>query len=496
MRNILIVAEREFKQITAMRSFWLTLLILPLALSFGPLASKFLKDDDASRLMIVDRSGGAVASALAARIDDDQQREVLGKLSRYVRRHDLAAAGPGQPWAEHDRYYTEADVAAFRASGGLPAALKAIDRVKPSGVPEFKAPDPDYAVVPAAPALAAAPPEGVEQAAQPLLHPADKAVKAVDTILVIPADFTRTGQARLLANSDPSPRLMALVQDVLTRQLRTGFLQSQGLSPQAATAAGQIAPALAVSTPPPGGGLKEAMVVRSVLPLAACYLLMMSLMLSGSWMLQGSVEERGNKLIEVVLACVSPEELMYGKLIGTVAVGMLMIAVWILCGVVAATATQGAIADFIRPAVEPLRSPGTIATMIFFLVVGYVSISLFFLAIGAMTESMREAQGYLMPVMLALILPVTVLIQAVLSGGGGVALTVLTFVPIWTPFTVLARLGSGIPTWQVLVAGALLLAWTALQLVMLGRLFRQSLLATGQKPSLKVMIDRMRARAG
>lgn len=213
-------------------------------------------------------------------------------------------------------------------------------------------------------------------------------------------------------------------------------------------------------------------------------------------MLQGSVEERGNKLIETVLACVSPEELMYGKLIGTVAVGMLMIAVWILCGVVAATATQGAIADFIRPAVEPLRSSGTIATMIFFLVVGYVSTSLFFLAIGAMTESMREAQGYLMPVMLALILPVTVLIQAVLSGGGGVALTVLTFVPIWTPFTVLARLGSGIPTWQVLVAGALLLAWTALQLVMLGRLFRQSLLATGQKPSLKVMIDRMRARAG
>jgi len=494
VKNILIVAAREFKQITAMRSFWLTLLILPLALSFGPLAGKFLKDDAASRLMIVDRSGGGVAAALTARIDDDHQRDVLGRLSRYVRRHDLAAAGRGQPWAEHDRYYTDADVAAFKAAGGLPAALKAIDRVKPDSVPDFKAPNADYQVMPAAPALAAAAPPDLDRAAEPLLRPADKNAKAVDTILVIPADFALTGQARLLANSDPSPRLMGLVQEVLTRQLRTGFLEGQGLSAQAATAAGQIAPALSVATPPPGGGLKEAMVVRSILPLGVCYLLMMSLMLSGSWMLQGSVEERGNKLIETVLACVSPEELMYGKLIGTVAVGMLMIAVWILCGVVAATATQGAIADFIRPAVAPLRSPGTIATILFFLVVGYVSISLFFLAIGAMTDSMREAQGYLMPVMLALILPVTVLIQAVLSGQGGVALTVLTFVPIWTPFTVLARLGSGIPTWQVLVAGALLLAWTALQLVMLGRLFRQSLLATGQKPSLRTVIARMRAR--
>ena len=103
------------------------------------------------------------------------------------------------------------------------------------------------------------------------------------------------------------------------------------------------------------------MLVRSILPLAACYLLMMSLMLSGSWMLQGTVEERSNKLLETVLACVSPEELMYGKLLGTIAVGLSMILVWVLCGVGAAYATHGAIADMIRPALAPLTSPGTIA---------------------------------------------------------------------------------------------------------------------------------------
>ena len=71
------------------------------------------------------------------------------------------------------------------------------------------------------------------------------------------------------------------------------------------------------------------MLVRSILPLAAAYLLMISLMLSGSWMLQGTVEERSNKLLETVLACVSPEELMNGKLLGTAGVGLFMIAVWI-----------------------------------------------------------------------------------------------------------------------------------------------------------------------
>jgi ABC-type Na+ efflux pump permease subunit len=224
---------------------------------------------------------------------------------------------------------------------------------------------------------------------------------------------------------------------------------------------------------------------------------MMSLMLSGSWMLQGTVEERSNKLLETVLACVSPEELMYGKLLGTVGVGIFMIAVWIGCGLIAAYATQGVIADMIRPALDPLSSPGTIAAMIYFFVVGYVTISVFFLAIGAMSDSMRDAQGYLMPVIMLILLPITLLMQAVLAGGtGGVMMEVLTWVPVWTPFAVLARLGLGIPTWEVVATGLILAAFTALELILLGRLFRESLLAQGQRPSLTEVVARMRRARG
>src|SRR5690349_17820254 len=69
MRNVLIVAAREFRQIAAMRSFWLTLLILPIALGLGPLAARFLRNDDAARVMIVDRAGGTEARAIAARLE-------------------------------------------------------------------------------------------------------------------------------------------------------------------------------------------------------------------------------------------------------------------------------------------------------------------------------------------------------------------------------------------------------------------------------------------
>ena len=492
MKNILIVAAREFRQITAMRSFWLTLLILPLALSLGPIAQRFLRDDQAARVVIIDRTGGAEARSIAQRFATDRDRALLQQLSRYVQRHKLEKADPSAPWASHDRWYSDADIAQFRASGGLPGALAKIDRAKPSDAPEFK-PDPaEYEVVGAPGDLAGMPDAQLGDAAQRYLKPADDKARPVDYVLLIPRDFGASPVVHIWSRSQARPGFVTAVQDVLTRDLRSRFLESQGVSPKAAQAAAVIAPALSISSPPPGGGAREAMLVRSILPLAASYLLMMSLMLSGSWMLQGTVEERSNKLLETVLACISPEELMYGKLLGTIAVGLSMILAWTACGAIAAYATQGFIADFIRPALAPLTSPGTIIALIYFFLVGYVAISVLFLAIGGMSDSMREAQGYLMPVMLAILMPVTFLLQAIVAGHGGVLMEVLTWVPLWTPFTVLARLGIGIPTWEVVGSGLVLAAFTAVSLIMVARLFRASLLAQGQRPNLAEVVARIR----
>jgi ABC-type Na+ efflux pump permease subunit len=493
MTNVLIVAGREFRQILGMRSFWLTLLILPIAFSIGPLAQRFLDKDEADRVMVIDRTGGAEARALADRIALDHDRAVLTELSRYVQRHHLEKADPAALWAQHDRWYGDADVARFVAAGGVASAQPRLKSVAPKGTPDFDPPKPEYEMVPVPHSIAAVPDTQLDSTLKPVLKPSTKGVKAVDYVLLVPANFGASPRVQLWANRQPSPGFVAIVQDVLTRDLRTRYLAAQGVSPASAQAASAITPALAVSTPPPGGGARESMLVRSVLPLAAAYLLMMSLMLSGSWMLQGTVEERSNKLLETVLACISPEELMYGKLLGTVGVGMFMIAVWIGCGLFAAYATQGAIADLIRPALDPLSSPGTILAMIYFFVVGYVTISVFFLAIGAMSDSMRDAQGYLMPVIMLILLPITILMQAVLAGStGGLMMEVLTWVPIWTPFAVLARLGLGIPAWEVVATAVILGAFTALELVLLGRLFRESLLAQGQRPSLAEVAARIR----
>lgn len=493
MDRILLVAMREFRQIATTRSFWVTLMILPLAFAIGPFASRFMDSSDTERVMLIDRSGGAVATAITRQLDTDHQQRVLGALSRYVARHRLERADPAAAWARHDRVYDETDVAAFVASGGEAAALSRIAKVTPAGVPAFESPERNYQLVPVPAAISAAAPDRLDAVLAPLLRPTgDSKVKPLDYAVLIPTDFGRSPAVRLWASGQPSSGFVGTLRQVLGLDLRTQFLRENGIAPATLRAAAGIAPAIAVAAPPQGGG-KERLVIRSILPLACAYILLMSLILSGSWMLQGSVEERGNKLIETMLACVSPSELMYGKLVGTVAIGLSMIATWAACGLFAAYATHGAIADLIRPALEPVSSPGAIATILYFFIAGYVMVAMIFLVIGAMVDSMREAQGYLTPVLLIIMLPITVLVQAVLRGATGIGIDVLTWIPLYTPFAVLARLGTGMPMWQVIGAGVTLAVFIVLEIVLLGRVFRASLLAAGQGTGFKRVIALMRA---
>jgi ABC-type Na+ efflux pump permease subunit len=493
--NILLVARREMMQILKMKSFWLTLLILPLALAAGPLLGEALDDDEPTRVAIVDRSGGNAARALEARIAFDESQWLLRELSRYVQRYELEAADPDAPWTDHERWYTPADVAAFEAAGGIEAAIAAIAAVRPEGVPEFEPPAGNYTVIEPPAALAEAGGEAFDEEARALFAD-DPDDTNPEIIVLIPETYPTSTQIGLYSANQARGSFVDTLQQVLTVDLRTRLLAEDGITGERAALVQNIAPTIAIDTPPPGGGARERLLVRSIVPMALAYVLMMSLMLSGSWMLQGSVEERSNKLLESLLACITPEELMYGKLLGGLSVGLMMISVWAGCAAIVAFATQGAISDLIRPALEPISSPGIIAAIVFFFVAGYIGISALFVAIGAMVDSMSEAQGYMMPVLLLILLPITFLLQSILLGNSGPVVQILTWVPLWTPFAVLARLGLGIETWELIGAGIVLTVAIGFELVLIARLFRASLLAKGQKPSLAKLLERLRRSPG
>ena len=264
-RPMLLVAVREFRQIAATRSFWITLLILPVALAIGPLASHFMEKPHTQTLMLIDRSGQA-APAIAERLELDHQRAVLNALSDYSERHGLDRVDPSAPWARHDAYYSDAEVATFIRSGGAARALASMRSAARSDTTPFKTPEPDYRIVPLPAELAAADLATLDRVMPRMIDPPARADR-LDYAVYVPADLAGGRAAvRVWSDGQPSWGLMTALRETLTRTMRLGFLVQHGLNPQVAAVAGELAPVIQVRTPPPGKG-QEQMIIRSILPL-------------------------------------------------------------------------------------------------------------------------------------------------------------------------------------------------------------------------------------
>lgn len=284
MKNVLIVAEREFRQITGMKSFWLTLFLIPVALALGPILTGTLDDTEATKVMLIDRSGGETARAIEERFSVEQDRGTLTSLARYVRRYNLERVDTQAPWAQFDRWYTEADIAAFREAGGLDAAMARLDAVKPEGTPNFEPNPANYLFVEPSASLTRAQGDALQAEVDAVIDPPD-GEELAEYVVLFGEDYPEQPLVRLWSNDTPRVSFVSTLQEVLTTDLRGRLLASQGIDTQMSATIQTAQPAIAVTVPPPGDGASEALLVRSIIPLALAYILMMSLMLSGSWML-------------------------------------------------------------------------------------------------------------------------------------------------------------------------------------------------------------------
>ena len=130
------------------------------------------------------------------------------------------------------------------------------------------------------------------------------------------------------------------------------------------------------------------------------------MIITGSMMLQGLVEERANKLFEAVLACVSPRELMIGKLAGISAIGLSIVGIWVSAAVVIIQINPSSPLGFLLPALASLgETPWIAAAMFFYFLAGFLTIGMIFLAVALIRDSMQEAQAYLMPIAMVISVP-------------------------------------------------------------------------------------------
>jgi ABC-type Na+ efflux pump permease subunit len=121
---------------------------------------------------------------------------------------------------------------------------------------------------------------------------------------------------------------------------------------------------------------------------------------------------------------------------------------------------------------------------VLYFVSGYVMIAMILLAVGSVSNSIQDAQGYLQPLMMVLLVPFILMISTMVRDPHSPIVEIMSWIPLYTPFAMLARLGSGVPAWEIAGTTVGMLAFVVVELWWLGRVFRNNLLNTGQPPKL------------
>ncbi|MDP3491896.1 MAG: hypothetical protein Q8R82_02195, partial [Hyphomonadaceae bacterium] len=284
MRSIFLVAMREYRQIASTRGFWVMLLILPVVIGITQVAGRFLRPQLTSAYVLVDASG-QYASAIDHRIELNRQRYELADLSAYVQRWNVSAAKPDAIWATGERWFTEQQIEQFIAEGGATAALELIKPRLPQDAPVFEIEPPSYvrAETPAGVPIDQGP-DALAEGLAPYLQDVvatPMGERPLALAVYIPEAVGPDDPIRMWTNGAPNPSLIEAVRGEVVRVQRMQALEAGGLSPELASQMIDTTVPLQVSAPPQGEG-RELVAIRSVLPLALSYLLMVTVMVTGS----------------------------------------------------------------------------------------------------------------------------------------------------------------------------------------------------------------------
>ena len=214
-------------------------------------------------------------------------------------------------------------------------------------------------------------------------------------------------------------------------------------------------------------------------PAIGMMLLFILVMTSAPQLMNQVLEEKMQRISEVLVSAVTPFQLMLGKLVGSVGVCMTLAAVY-LGGVFWGTHHYG-VADF----VPPMTYVWFLLMMVFALLM-YGSL---FSALGSACSELRDAQSMMMPAMIVLMVPIFAW-SAVLEAPNGSVAVALTYVPTATPMILLIRLLAppGPPAWEILAGLATCLVTTVALVWAAGKIFRVGVLAQGQTPSFRKLL--------
>ena len=339
-------------------------------------------------------------------------------------------------------------------------------------------------------------------------------------ILFIPEDFYKTHQIEFLSSGKPNISTKSDVEsqlgDILLnyqyKELNIDPSKIKSIDTKVHTAAKEI-----TST----GEAKDSDTrIAMGIAMALSVLIYLSLFLYGAQVMRGIIEEKSNRIIEVIISSVKPFQLMMGKIIGIGLVGITQFLLWIILsfGLIAIASNtlidksefqqemmrtgpqgielegeqsdiqNGSIISEINTAMDAVNIPELLISFFLFFIGGYMLYSALFAAVGSAVDNETEANQFTMPITTPLLLAYILSFGVLINNPHGPIAVWLSFIPLTSPIAMLVRIPFGVPTWQIalsfilLVGGFIFTTWVA------ARIYRIGILMYGKKASFKELI--------
>jgi ABC-2 type transport system permease protein len=240
------------------------------------------------------------------------------------------------------------------------------------------------------------------------------------------------------------------------------------------------------------------------------YLIMMFIIIYGNMVMRSVIEEKTNRIVEIIISSVKPFQLMMGKIVGTALAGLLQFLIWTVIGLTLLFAASIFFGIDASPAnkIPPLIAQAThqefaataqiyikelwglpIATILISFVIyfigGYFLYSSFYASIGAAVDNETDSQQFLLPIITPLILAVYLGFFTVINNPHGTIATVFSMIPLTSPIVMLMRIPFGVPWWQLVMSVTLLFGTFFFVVWFAAKIYRVGILMYGKKPTWK-----------
>lgn len=275
---------------------------------------------------------------------------------------------------------------------------------------------------------------------------------------------------RLVGMRTVEDTLRGIVQGALTQQAITDALRQAGVDPATVAVRADVN----IDTLEPRS---EDFGARLAIGLISAGLLYLALLIYGSTVAQGVLEEKTSRVVELLLSTVKPWQVMLGKVAGVGAAGLLQFAVIAAVGLVGARVT-GALE---LPSATPVA---VLAGLVSFLL-GFFLYAVLFAAAGSLVSRTEELQSVTTPITLLVVIPFIAAFQ-VADNPTGMVVTVMSVVPFFAPILMPILISLGVAAgWQIALAAGLMVGTIAVLAVVGGRIYGNSVLRTGARVRLR-----------